>query len=77
MSVLPNIGHRDIPWHEFKPKKYYLHWYDTTNSQEKLQYQKRSIDDYVKEQRKRIPFLYRILAPILKKKVIKETFILE
>ncbi len=76
-SAIPNIKHDDIPWHRFKPQEYYLHWYDTEASQEKLKFQSRNIADYVKEQRKRIPIIQRILAPLFKKRVIEETFLLK
>lgn len=68
------LKYDDIPWGDFQPEPYYLHWYDTKYSEEILEFQNKSIDDYLIEFKKNVPPLQRFLAKFAKKKVIKETF---
>lgn len=55
---------------------YYTHWMDTAKSQEVLQYQRKTFDDYKKDQPKS-PFIQRILflfiSPLIKRTLIKKS----
>ena len=68
------LKYDDIPWDKFDPGQYYLHIYDTKHSQDVLNYQKRSIEQYLHEFKKTVPLWQRIFAFFMKKKVIKNTF---
>lgn len=68
------LKYDDIPWDQFDPEKYYLHIYDTKHSQDVLNYQTRSIEQYLKEFKKNVPLWQRVFAFFMKKRVIRDTF---
>jgi hypothetical protein len=41
-------------WNEFSKKPYYTDWYDTQESQAVLRYQRRTLDDYIKDLKKKL-----------------------
>jgi len=47
------------PAHKFAEELFPLHWYDTTGSQELLQYQRKTLDDYSRDLARQVP------APLL------------
>lgn len=56
------------PKKRFTKKPYPLDWYDTSESQKILKYQKRTIDDYVEDIKNNLafnPFIIRFFAPII------------
>lgn len=74
-AYLGNIKEDQIPWQKFSEDPYYLHWYDTTESEKLLKFQKRTIEDYLKDMRESIPFWQRIMLPISKKTALKILFL--
>ena len=69
---LGKITPDDLPQERFSKKPYYLDWYDTTASQEILQYQHHTLEDYIQDSyhllgMKRIVF--RFLRPLIRKKI--------
>jgi nucleoside-diphosphate-sugar epimerase len=63
----------DLPSEKFSKEPYYLDWYDTAESQQVLQYQHHTIDDYVQDIYdtlgvKRV--LFRFLRPFIRKKIL-------
>jgi UDP-glucose 4-epimerase len=62
----------DLPKEKFSEKPYYLDWYDTTTSQEILQYQHHTIEDYIQDSYNLLGMkkvLFRLLRPLIKKKI--------
>lgn len=70
LSAYRPISENDIPWEKFEAKPYYLHWYDTTESEKILHYQYKTIDDCVEEMKKAIPFWQKLFAKIMKSRFI-------
>lgn len=70
-GIISNVKSSDIPWDKYKSKPYYLHWYDTTKSQQILTYQNRTVDDYISDVRKSMPWWKRFLIPLFKKYVLR------
>jgi nucleoside-diphosphate-sugar epimerase len=74
-AYLGNIEEDQIPWEKFSEDPYYLHWYDTTESEKLLKFQKRTIEDYLKDMKESIPFWQRIMLPISRKTALKILFL--
>lgn len=54
---------------KFNEKPYYLDWYETTNSQKKLNYQNHTFDDYLKDLKEELGWklkVIRFFSPIIK-----------
>jgi hypothetical protein len=54
---------------KFQQESVYLDWYDTTRSQEVLQFQQRTLDDYLEDLRESLGWkvgAIRLIAPIAK-----------
>ncbi len=66
------LNSKDIPWENFTDKLYYLHWYDTKESQEILQFQQRTFDDYINDIKAMLPWWQKIIHPFNKKLLIKK-----
>ncbi|WXG47744.1 MAG: NAD(P)-dependent oxidoreductase [Candidatus Atabeyarchaeum deiterrae] len=48
------LGMPEPDWSQFGKKPYYLDWYDTTESQRILKYQKRTFDGFIEEFKKKL-----------------------
>jgi len=79
--ILKDMGVGGIPDDVFKKPQsdsdwYYTHWMDTTESQEVLEYQNITYDQYLKE-KKKLNILNRLfmffLGPIIKRSLIKKS----
>ncbi len=62
-----------LPEGAFGTKPYYTDWMDTSESQELLQYQTRTFDDYIDDLKKTIGFkrhLVKLMGPIIRKSLL-------
>ncbi|MBU7044981.1 MAG: SDR family NAD(P)-dependent oxidoreductase [Theionarchaea archaeon] len=62
----------DLPQEKFSKKPYYLDWYDTITSQEILEYQNHTIEDYIQDSYNLLGMkkvLFRLLRPLIKRKI--------
>lgn len=73
-ASIGNVTDQDIPWNRFISKPYYLYWYDTEESQRLLQFQSRTIDDFVSDTQKLMPWWEKILLRVFKKYALKFYF---
>ena len=73
-AFLGNVKEEQIPWDRFSEDPYYLHWYDTTESEQILKFQNRTIEDYLKDMQDSIPFWQRIILPFSRKAALKILF---
>jgi nucleoside-diphosphate-sugar epimerase len=54
MKMFAALGMPEPDWNQFGKKPYYLDWYDTTESQSILKYQKRTFDEFIEEFKKKL-----------------------
>jgi nucleoside-diphosphate-sugar epimerase len=73
-ALLGNIKENQIPWDKFSKEPYYLHWYDSSESQELLTFQSRTIEDYLEDMKKSLPLWQRLILPFSKKMTLKILF---
>jgi len=59
----------EIPWDKFGHKEYYLHWYNTEESERILNFQTHTLYDYVQELREKIRWQEKILISLVGKKI--------
>ncbi len=65
-----------LPEGAFSKNPYYTDWMDTLESQQLLQYQTRTFDDYLSEIKKTIGFrrnIIRLLSPVIKKSLVSKS----
>ncbi|MFZ2316028.1 MAG: NAD(P)-dependent oxidoreductase [Gammaproteobacteria bacterium] len=67
---LGKLNSEDVPWERFIEKPYYLNWYDTTESQEILQFQTRTVDDLVIDMQALIPGWKKFFIARLQKLIL-------
>lgn len=71
MGSLGALQPEDVPWERFIEKPYYLSWYDTTESQEILQFQTRSVDDLVLDMQALIPRWKKFMIARLQRLILR------
>jgi nucleoside-diphosphate-sugar epimerase len=74
LNVMLGIKEGEIPWHQFSKERYYLHWYDTKESQRMLTFQNRTIDDYLLDMKKSIPAWQRSMGHVMRKWILNDLF---
>jgi nucleoside-diphosphate-sugar epimerase len=79
-SILDVMGLPLPPAHKFTEEPYYLDWYDTSESQKLLDFQRRSFADYLKEYSRGLarqystlflPFMRYFVSPLFGKAVVQ------
>ena len=75
-AALGTFGLPLPPRHRFSKEPFPLHWYDTTESQELLQFQRKTLDDYSKDLAGQFPapfiaFMRRCIGPTLGKLIVR------
>lgn len=79
-SILGVMGLPLPPAHKFTEKPYYLDWYDTSKSQELLNFQRKSFADYLKDYSRGLtrqysalflPFMRYVVSPLFGKAVVQ------
>lgn len=73
-ALIGNITEKDIPWHKFSDKAYYMYWYDTTTSQKALCYQSRTIGDYIRDVHELTPWWKRVAFRLFKRPLLNRYF---
>lgn len=73
-ALIGNITEKDIPWHKFSDKAYYLYWYDTDTSQKALCYQSRTIEDYIRDVHELTPWWKKVLFRLFKHALVNKYF---
>ncbi len=71
MGNLGKLQAEDIPWEKFIEKPYYLNWYDTTETENILQFQTRTVDDLVLDTQALIPNWKKFIIARLQKIILK------
>ena len=64
------------PQHKFSEEPYPLHWYDTSRSQELLNFQHKTLDDYCKDLAKQLPapliaLMRHLVGPVFGKLIVR------
>jgi nucleoside-diphosphate-sugar epimerase len=75
-TILGKFGLPVPPRHKFASEPFPLHWYDTSASQELLEYQRRTIDDYCNDLASQFPtpalaVLQRFIGPALGRLIVR------
>jgi len=75
-AVLGTFGLPLPPQHRFTQEPFPLHWYDTTESQELLVYQSKTLDDYSTDLARQIPaplvaLMRRFIGPVFGKLIVR------
>ncbi|MHA2296996.1 MAG: NAD-dependent epimerase/dehydratase family protein [Candidatus Hodarchaeales archaeon] len=73
-AMIGNIKEEQIPWDKFTEEPYYLHWYDTTESQEILTFQSRTIDNYLQDMKESLPLWQKLVLPFSRRMTLKVLF---
>ncbi len=75
-AVFPKLSEEEIPWEKYGKKPYYLHWCETKESQDILQYQEHDFEDFIKEIEEQASFITRWLlrVPFIRKKSLMKMF---
>jgi len=75
-AVLGTFGLPLPPRQRFTQEPFPLHWYDTTASQELLEYQNKTLDDYSRDLTKQLPaplvaLMRRFIGPVFGKLIVR------
>jgi len=79
-AILGVMGLPMPPSRKFTKEPYYLDWYDTTKSQQLLNFQQRGFTDYIRDYSKRlarqygqgfIPFMRNFVSPVFGKAIVQ------
>ena len=75
-AMLRNFGLPLPPQHKFTTEPYPLHWYDTTRSQELLQFQHSTLADYTRDLSKQLPaplttFMRNFVGPVFGRAIVR------
>jgi nucleoside-diphosphate-sugar epimerase len=68
-NILGSFGLKPPPKEKFTKKPYYLDWYDTDESQRLLNYQERTVDDYIMDLKEILGFkssLAKLFSPFIR-----------
>lgn len=71
IGSLGTLQPEDVPWDKFIEKPYYLNWYDTTETQDILQFQTRTVDDLVLDMQALVPRWKKFVIARLQKLILK------
>jgi nucleoside-diphosphate-sugar epimerase len=75
-AFLQNFGLPLPPEHKFSSEPYYLHWYDTSASQELLKFQCKTFEEYRRETSKQFPaaftaFMRYFIGPVFGRVIVR------